>query len=630
MAHLHTFAIMLKVLIFFARFFIFWLLFFLLDRIIFICNFLKDISDGTTADIVPILWHGLRLDLAAASYMIALPLVYFIISWLVSNRAKQLQWLRLLNKIYIVLFSIIAVINLNIYREWGTKINAKAIGFAILSPNEALASAASSPVIFSFCILAFLIVSGLALNKWVIQKELLLEKASLWAKIPFCILLIGLTFLLIRGGWGVSPNNQSMAYYSDQQMLNHAAVNTEWNLIADLLKSRRTVHNPYNYLSEETAETRVKDLYRVQTDTTVRVLKTKRPNIVLIIMESFTADLTKTLGNEDGITPKFDSLIKRGLFFSNIYASGNRTDKGIIGTLAGYPSLAAESIVKFPEKMERISALSGELLKKGYQTSFFYGGQSEFDNYKAFVLSHGYQLLVDKSKFNSRDMNSKWGAYDGTVFNAQLEELNHSKKPFFSTQMTLTNHEPFEVPGHYKFGNSDNLHKFKSTAFYTDSCMNDFLVKASRQSWYANTLFIFVADHGHIMPKGRDQVYIPQRYHIPLLFFGDVIKEEYRGKIMSGVGSQIDIPSTLLHQLDISSEPFVWSKNLLNPATKSFAYFSWDNGMGFIDNKQCITFDNVGKMVLYNDHPQDAKNTSLMLKNAQSFMQSAYRHFLAL
>jgi phosphoglycerol transferase MdoB-like AlkP superfamily enzyme len=239
-------------------------------------------------------------------------------------------------------------------------------------------------------------------------------------------------------------------------------------------------------------------------------------------------------------------------------------------------------------------------------------------------------LLVDKAKFSSSDMNSKWGAYDGTVFNAQLKHLNQSKKPFFSTQMTLTNHEPFEVPGRYKFGNSDNVHKFKSTAFYTDSCLNDFLVRAKKEPWYENTLFIFVADHGHIMPKGRDQVYIPQRYHIPLLFFGEVIREEYRGKIMSGVGSQIDIPSTLLHQLDISSEPFVWSKNLLNPETKSFAYFSWDNGMGFIDNKQCITFDNVGKMVLYNDHPQDARNTSLLLKNAQSFMQSAYRHFLAL
>jgi phosphoglycerol transferase MdoB-like AlkP superfamily enzyme len=621
---------MLKVLIFFARFFIFWLLFFLLDRLIFVCIFLKDIPDPTFTETIAVALHGIRLDLAAAAYMITLPLIYFIIRFLSTQRKIDVHWLKTLNIAYIILFSLIAVVNLNIYREWGSKINAKALGFAFSAPNEALASSASSPVLFNLAILAVLITSGLLMNRFILQTELVPERTPVWTKILFCILLLGLNFLMIRGGFGVSPNNQSMAYYSDKQILNHASVNTEWNLIADLLKSRHSDKNPYLYYSDKLAAEQVQALYSVRKDSTTHILKTSRPNVVVVIMESFTADLTKTLGNENGITPKFDSLIRGGVFFSRIYSTGNRTDKGIVGTLAGYPSLAAQSIVKFPEKMERIPALSGELLKNGYHTSFFYGGQSEFDNYKAFVLSHGYELLVDKAKFNGKDMNSKWGAYDGVVFNAQLQYLNKAKQPFFSTQMTLTNHEPFEVPGAYKFGNADNVHKFKSTAFYTDSCLNDFLTRARKEPWYKNTLFIFVADHGHILPKGRTEVYIPERYHIPLLFFGDVIKEEYRGKIMEQVGSQIDIPSTLLHQMNISSQSFVWSKNLFNPETKSFAYFSWDNGMGFIDNKQCVTFDNVGKTVLYNDHPRDDRNTNLLLKNAKSYMQSAYKHFLSL
>jgi len=621
---------MLKVLIFFSRFFIFWLLFFLLDRFIFVCIFLKNIPNPSFAETVAVFYHGIRLDLAAAAYMIALPLLYFIVRFLITQRKIEMRWLKILNKVYIILFSMIAVVNFNIYREWGSKVNAKALGFAFSAPNEALASSASSPIFFNLAILAVLIASGLALNRLILQNELQPQRTPVWAKILFSILLIGLNFLMIRGGFGVSPNNQSMAYYSDKQLLNHAAVNTEWNLIADLLKSRHSNNNPYLYYPDQVATQQVKDLYTVKKDTTTHILKTSRPNVVVIIMESFTADLTQTLGNEIGITPKFDSLIHQGVFFSRIYSTGNRTDKGIIGTLAGYPSLAAQSIVKFPEKMERISALSGELLKNGYHTSFFYGGQSEFDNYKAFILSHGYDLLIDKAKFNAKDMNSKWGAYDGVVFSRQLQYLNTAKQPFFSTQMTLTNHEPFEVPGTYKFGNTDNVHKFKSTAFYTDSCLNDFLSRAKKEPWYKNTLFIFVADHGHILPKERQEVYIPQRYHIPLLFFGEVIKEEYRGKTMGQVGSQIDIPSTLLHQLNLSAGSFVWSKNLLNPETKSFAYFSWDNGMGFIDNKQCVTFDNVGKMVLYNDHPQDARNTTILLKNAKSYMQSAYKHFLSL
>lgn len=621
---------MLNSLIFFIRFFIFWLLFLLLDRLIFVVNFYKNIPDSRFPETIAVFYHGLRLDLAMTAYVAIIPLLYFIAASFTRRQNIGFSWLNIYNKVLIVLFSVIGVVNLNIYREWGSKINAKAIGFAFSAPNEALASSASSPIFLNLVLLAVLIASGLLLNKWVAPKQLLRQPSPLWAKIIFSLVLLGLNFLMIRGGWGVSPNNQSMAYYSDKQILNHAAVNTEWNLIADLLKSRHADDNPFEYYSQREANEQVKALYHIKKDSTIHILNTSHPNVVIIIMESFTADLTQTLGQETGITPKFDSLVKRGVLFSRIYSTGNRTDKGIIGTLAGQPSLATESIVKWPEKLEKIPALSREFFNSGYQTSFFYGGQSEFDNYKAFILSHSYQRLTDKSKFRSKDMNSKWGAYDGVVFNRQLEDLNKAKEPFFSTQMTLTNHEPFEVPGTYKFGKKDNVQKFKSTAYYTDSCLNDFLVKAKKQPWYKNTLFIFVADHGHIMPKGRNEIYIPQRYHIPLLFFGEVIKKEYCGKIMGQVGSQIDIASTLLHQLNMNTKSFPWSKNLLNPNTKSFAYFSWDNGMGFIDSKQCVTFDNVGKRCLYNDHPEDVKNTGLLLKNAKSYLQTTYQQFLAL
>jgi phosphoglycerol transferase MdoB-like AlkP superfamily enzyme len=622
---------MLKVLIFFARFFLFWLLFFLLERIIFLGANLHHLAARPLTEILAAGYHGLQLDLSMTAYIAAVPLLVFIVV-LLFNRQKTLRsnWLKVYHKILVVLFSIIAVANLNIYREWGSKINAKALGFAIHTPNEALASSASSPILLNICILAVLLISGLWLNKKIIKDNITITPAPFAFKLLFAVLLLGVNFLMIRGGWGVATNNPSVAYYSDMQLLNHAAVNTEWNLISSMISARRVSKNPNLYYEAGFSSRVVKDLYAVEKDSTTHILKTNRPNVIIIIMESFTADLTKTLGNENGITPHFDSLIRKGVFFNKIYATGNRTDKGIIGTLAGFPSLAAESINKWPEKMEKVPALSQVFFKYGYSTSFFYGGQSEFDNYKAFIKSHDYQLLVDRSKFNGKDMNSKWGAYDGVVFNRQLQDLNKEKQPFFSTQMTLTNHEPFEVPGSYKFGNKDNIQKFKSTAFYTDSCLNDFLNKAKKQAWYKNTLFIFVADHGHILPKGREEVYIPQRYHIPLLFFGEVIKEAYRGKQMDKTGSQVDIASTLLHQLDIGAESFTWSKNLLNPYTKPFAYFSWDNGMGFIDNKQCITFDNVGKMILYNDKPEDTKHTQSLTRNGKAYLQTVYQQFIDL
>jgi phosphoglycerol transferase MdoB-like AlkP superfamily enzyme len=620
---------MLKSLIFFARFFLFWLLYFLLDRLIFIVIYVKNIPEVSFLETVAVFYHAVRLDMAMAAYTAVIPLLYFIACWLIHKDRIGFSWLNYYQKTLIILFSLIGVVNINIYREWGSKVNAKAIEFAVFTPNEALASSESSPFFFNIFLLALLIALGWILNKWLVRNEIVGLSAPLWLKITCSLLLIGLNFLVIRGGWGVSPNNQSMAYYSDKQLLNHAAVNTEWNLVSSLLRdSRHAAKNPYLFFPEADAEQVVEDLYRVEKDTTIHILTNNRPNVVVIIMESFTADLTNTLGQEVGITPHFDSLINKGVLFSKIYSTGNRTDKGIIGTLTGQPSLAAENIVKYPEKLEKITALSQVFYQQGYGTSFFYGGQSEFDNLKAFTLSHDYQALTDKSSFNPADMNSKWGAYDGIVFNRQLRDLNAAKQPFFSTQMTLTNHEPFEVPGKYKFGKADNVARFKSTAFYTDSCLNDFLNKAKAQPWYKNTLFIFVADHGHIMPKGRDEIYIPERYHIPLLFFGDVIKAQYRGKVFDQVGSQIDIASTLLHQLGLDASKFSWSKNLLNPNTKPFAFFSWDNGMGFMDNKQCVTFDNVGKMTLYNNKPQDSSNSAVLLRNAQSYLQSAYQQFL--
>jgi phosphoglycerol transferase MdoB-like AlkP superfamily enzyme len=619
---------MLKALIFFVRFFLIWLLFFLLDRLIFVSMFYHASSSGL-GEVAAVIYHGLRLDLATAAYLAVAPLLCFLFFLFTSKREIDFRWLRLYTTVMLIIFSIISVVNLNIYREWGSKINAKAVEYALSAPNEAIASSASSPIFSNILILFALIAFGLILNKWIGEYKTIRPEAPLWVKMLFTITSLGLTFLLIRGGWGVSPNNQSMAYYSDDQMLNHAAINTEWNLLASLLKANQINKNPFEYYDDATAEATVNKLYAAPGGLSLPVLTTSRPNVVVIIMESFTADLTQSLGNERGITPGFDSLAKQGLLFSRIYATGNRTDKGILGTLAAQPSLSPENLVKWPEKLEKIPAISRELYKKGYQTSFYYGGQSEFDNYKAFVMSHSYQRLVDKSKFSSSDMNSKWGAYDGVVFSRQLEDLSKSAEPFFSTVMTLTNHEPFEVPGAYKFGKQNNTQRFKSTAFYTDSCITAYLQQAKKQPWYKNTLFIFVADHGHILPKGREDIFAPQRYHIPLLFFGEVIKKEYRGRVFPNTGSQIDIASTLLHQLKIDSTPFRWSKDLLNTHTPPFAFFSWDNGIGFIDNKQCITFDNVGRRVLYNDLPADTMHNETLLKNAKSYIQLAYKEFLA-
>ncbi|WGQ11436.1 LTA synthase family protein [Pedobacter gandavensis] len=575
-------------------------------------------------------YQALLLDLSMTAYLAVIPFLGYIVSLFTGWKSVNIKWISIYNLVLLVIFSILSIVNFNIYREWGTKVNAKAIGFAFSSPGEAMASGASSPIALSLLILIMLIGGGYFLQKQLIPKQLSFQKSPIWLRGLISILVLVLTFMFIRGGFRGSPITQSMAYFSKEQLLNHAAVNTEWNLIRSTLSEKMTSHNPYLYLDPKKADELIQNLHAVEKDSTTAILTTDRPNVVMVIIESFTADLTQTLGNEPGITPHFDSLMNKGVLFDNLFAAGSRTDKGLIASLAGFPTLAAGSIVKWPEKLQKLPAISSSLAKNGYHTSFYYGGESEFDNYKAFILSHDYQKLIDKNNFSGNAPKSFWGQYDEAVFDKQLQDLNKEKQPFYSTLLTLTNHEPYTLPGKSKFGNANNVEQFKSTAYYTDSCINAFLNNAKKQPWYNNTLFIFVADHGHLLPKQSHDISTPGRYHIPLLFFGEVIKKEFRGKKYSNVGSQVDIAATLLAQLNIPAKEFQWSKNLLNPYTKPFAYFSWDNGMGFIDNEQCVTFDNVGKMTLFNSNDKDKEGTEKRLDLAKAYLQKVYQQFIAL
>ncbi len=621
---------MFKSLIFFARIFVFWLLFFAIDKFIFLFIFHQNLRNIPIGEKLATFYHALRLDLSMTAYIAVITLIIFCYWYLKNKPNIEFNWVTIYHKSLIVIFSTLTVINFNIYREWGNKVNSKVFSFVLDTPNEAIASSSSSPILLSLMVFFVMIITGFYLEFMIVKKRVNFMLTPIWLKSIIVILILGLNFLCIRGGFGVAPNNQSMAYFSNYQILNHASLNTEWNLISSILAASKTNKNPYVYFDEHKANEQIKKLYNVEKDSNLSVLKTERPNVVMVILESFTANLTKTLGNEVGITPNFDRLIDKGILFTKIYATGNRTDKGLIGTLTGFPTLGSGSIVKWPEKMQKIPAISQKLYNAGYQTSFFYGGESEFDNYKAFILGHSYLKLIDKNSFAQKDMNSKWGAYDAEVFNRQLKELNQSSQPFFSTILTLTNHEPFEVPGRAKFGTKDISSKFKSTAYYTDSCVNAYLNEAKKQNWYKNTLFIFIADHGHRLPKNKYEIFEPERYHIPLLFYGDVIKDEFKGKKFNQVGSQQDVSSTLLAQLKIPAKDFIWSNNLLNPYRKNFAFFTWDNGLGFIKENQIVTFDPIGNTILYQSNPKNSNQSAQTLNLGKAYLQTVYQQFIKL
>jgi phosphoglycerol transferase MdoB-like AlkP superfamily enzyme len=579
------------------------------------------------SEIISTFWRALRLDFSMAAYISAIPaIVYIALLFLPS-----VKFPKIIAKTYVVffviVFSTIGISNLNLYREWGSKINFRALDMAISAPKEAIASTSSSPVIPMLSVLFAYMIFSVFLSNKVILYQVADRTKSLINKVSLSILLLSILFLAIRGGWQLSPINQSMSYFSSEPVLNHAAVNTEWNLIQDILNNKFGNENPYNYYNEEDAKKIVADLFKKPAEPTTQVIDSDRPNIVFIILESFTARLVEDLGGEKGVSPNFKRLVSEGILFENIYAASGRTDKGVVATLSGFPSQAIRSIMKQNDKQERLPAISQDLIQNGYSSSFYYGGESEFFNMKSYILSHGYQRMVDQHSFDKKDMNSKWGTYDDKVFSKNLNELDHAKQPFFSTILTLTNHEPFELPEEPHFKGDDVDSKFRSTTFYTDSCLGAYINEAKQKSWYKKTLFVVIADHGHRIP-GNLMEYDPERYRIPLLFFGEVIKPEFKGSRINKIGNQTDLAATLLNQLKIDPKHFVWSKDLLNPGTAEFAFFNWDNGFGFANNEQIISFDNIGKNVILKKNSLNSNSDSVLISNGKAYMQEVYRQYL--
>ncbi len=619
---------MKKQLFLLLKLFLFWISFFVLQRAIFIAFHFDSIREQGFYELLKTFRYGFNLDLSVSSYLMGFPLLLFFISCFspIANTAFR-KIVSIYHLILLVLISLLTIIDFNLYEEWGSKLNSRAIEFLILSPGEALASSASSPILLSMLIFGInLSLAYIVLIKWV-QFDYTPFKFSVWNLFA----VPAITFLAIiglRGGVQLAPINQSAVYFSNKPILNHTALNTEWNLLHSFIENNFSSGNPYITLDQSEAEEIVKALYPASEDST-SILTVKHPNVVCIILESFTADVVEAFGGEADVSPFLSAIAREGLRFSNAYASGDRTDKGLIAILSGYPTQASRSIIQQPDKFEKLPSLVQAFNEHQYHSSFVYGGESEFANIKSYLRAAGIEKIIDKNDFPKEQMNSKWGAHDGYVFDKQLEILKNQAQPFFSVLLTLSSHEPFEVPIKSRFQGDDLPGKFRKAANYTDLSLGEYFAKAKQEEWYDNTLFIIVADHGHRLPKEYNDAYDPRKFHIPLIFYGEVLRPAYRGKQIDRIVSQTDIASTLLRQLYFDSEKFKWSKNMLDDSLPEFAFYSFDNGFGWISSKKSkFAFDNVSKEVIYKDISSGDSLNTYNLNNGKAYMQCVFESYL--
>jgi phosphoglycerol transferase MdoB-like AlkP superfamily enzyme len=563
------------------------------------------------ADYMQVMVHGASLDAATAGYLTAFPFLLVLISiWF-----RKFPLKKILYGYYILaaaLISIIFVVDMALYTFWGFKLDASVFLY-IDSPKEALASVSVGFILLR--VLAILLL--IALNSWVLLKitpSVLTATRKRIAGTAGMLLLGGVLFIIIRGGVTESTSNIGQVYFSNEPFLNHSAVNPDFSLLSSMGKSQDFA-SEFNFFDEEKRAALFDGLYpTTDGDSIIQVLNTKRPNILIILMEGFGGAFVEPLGGLPDVTPHFNRLSKEGVFFTNCYANSFRTDRGTVCTFSGYLGLPTASVMKIPAKSRTLPAIAEGLSKAGYKTDFLYGGDINFTNMKSYLLSTGYQRLTANTDFSLAEQTSNaWGVNDDITFEYLYNQLRNRKEegPWHTAFLTLSSHEPFEVPYH-------RLEDKIPNAFaYTDECLGKFIDKLKQTLVWKNLLVVCLSDRGFYYPRvGLNTA--PEFYHIPMLWLGGAVKQPMKiDKIMN----QTDLAATLLGQLGIDHSSFIFSRNVLgSDYTYPFAFYSFNNGFSFRDSTGVTVFDNNSESILL----EEPVGSEQRINKGKAILQSVY------
>lgn len=606
-------------------FLMYWYVLSLFDRTVFLFTNWSKIDDKT--DIAFAYLYGVRLDISLAAYLLALPFLFFIIQHVFIKRALSPWILRIYTFVPTLIFAAITVVNLPLYEAWGEKISKRAILLGMGTVGGVSSSVDIGMIIRALVVLAGYFTIAHFFYHWFVVKVAKYKPQSLLFTLISLVLGASILFSFIRGSFGRATLNPSAAYFSDNNPSNHLAVNTYWAFLKDMTKSSKK--NPYQFMSEDSLERVLPNIIPNQADTILPVLNTQRPNIVLVLLEGMVAQVFEDLGGEKNITPNFKRIMSEGVNFTRAYAAADRSDKGMIAVMSGFPAQGTESIIQYIPKHEKLPGIGQIYDSLGYSTSFYHGGQSEFYNFKSYMFTHGINKVVDNANFGLDVRRNSWGVYDHVIANKMLKDLAKEKKPFFSVFYTLVNHEPFHLDGTYKFGNDTKGNAYRSTAYYTDTMFNSFVENAKKQDWYKQTIFIVVSDHGHIYPTEKYGLENPNRYHIPLFMFGGALREEWKGKKVDAVVSQVDVASTLWHFVNNTKSPFKYSEDLFAKNRKNIAFFNSNTTLGLVTADQAVSYDIQGQRVGYvEDKKVNQDKTDRLLLESKAYYQEVFKDFL--
>ena len=544
--------------------------------------------DFTATDVWQVVRHGLSLDLSTSLYLLIIPfLVAMVAIW------ADGKWTKITLRVYSIFIATMMMLafvaDTSLYPFWGFKLDASCLQY-LESPTEAGASVSGLYLTVRFVVLL--------IGIWLVYR--LYKCIPLWNNRPRYrristlggVLLIPLIVIGIRGGLDESTTNIGQVYYSQDQFLNHAAVNPVFSFLASYEKTASDNTN-YDYYQAEECNKLLAGLYPTESIIGDTLLNTQRPNVVVILLESCGEIFQEVM-------PNFNQLKREGIWFSNCYGNSFRTDRGTVCALSGYPSFPTTSVMKIPKKAGTLPSIAKTLQKEGYATSYLYGGDINFTNMRSYLIATGWEKLHWKADYTSEEQRSaEWGVRDDITFKTLFDQICASDTTghFLMGYSTLSSHEPWDVPIQ-KYDDKE-----KNAFSYLDDCIGKFVSQLKTTPYWRDLLIVMIPDHG-VNYKDIDETR-QVRNHIPMLWVGGAVKAP---KEIKTICNQTDLPATLLGQMGFPHGEFTFSRDVTSQNyTKPLAFHSFTNGFSIVDSTGFTVVDlNIDQVIV--DQSKDSQH----------------------
>ena len=495
---------------------------------------------------------GLLFDVVTALNLFALFALYLVV---IPRRLHDGRWHRLLlaGLFSLVVFGLIylGAVEYFFFDEFNSRFNFVAVEYLIY-PHEVFVNIWQSyPV--ARVLLAALALTAFAI--WLMRKTLLGERKAAGSAGSHFALLGVLAAAIVLAQVSLNVNTSR---YSENRVVNELAMNGIYSFFNAALNSELDYRTYYLTLPGGEAGERLRKTLATPHSTYLagtshierHVVGNGRPqhlNVVVLLEESLGAEFVGVYGDKRGLTPEFDRLAGEGMLFTNAYATGTRTVRGMEGVTASFPPFPAESIVKRPHN-EGMFNWSTVMAKNGYSPTFIYGGFGTFDNMNYFFRNNGYRV-IDRTDLDTPKFANIWGVSDEDLFRNAVRVFDdqHARgEKIFSVVMTTSNHKPFTFPPGVK-GVPEKGGGREAGVRYADHAIGRFFDMAKTQPWFDDTLFVVVADHGARV-YGREDIPI-RTYEIPLLLYSP--KHIKPGRVDT-LTSQIDVAPTVIGMLDFN------------------------------------------------------------------------------